>query len=165
MSRVNFLTLVVLLAVTMVALACRTRVSATPALSPAAPVETIVTSVPENPTQPITEPVSTSVSQITVTPVLIPSEYQDLYTSLEKQLNGFHDYLNANWDGSKTNVIYAAELITANGNRGEALLTKESKYSNRLFLDRLQEMGLTGVGIQIAYPLLEPSFPRSSEYL
>jgi hypothetical protein len=94
-------------------------------------VETIVTSVPEKPTQPITEPVSTCVSQVTVTPALIPSEYQDLYTTLEKQLNGFHDYLNANWDGSKNNVIYAAELITANGNRGEALLTKDKYFEGR----------------------------------
>jgi hypothetical protein len=34
-----------------------------------------------------------------------------------------------------------------------------------LYLDRLQELGVQGVSVAIAYPLLRPDFPRSAEYL
>jgi hypothetical protein len=37
--------------------------------------------------------------------------------------------------------------------------------SLRAYLDGLQRIGVQGVSVQIADPLLAPEFPRSSEYL
>lgn len=95
----------------------------------------------------------------------VPAEYQALYTELETNLNNFHNRLNNQWDGHRGNTLFGAELITANGNRGEALLEPVTLVVTGLYLDRLQEMGAGGVTVQLSYPLLRGDFPRSDEYL
>jgi hypothetical protein len=69
------------------------------------------------------------------------------------------------WDGSHEHTAFATELLFANGNAGEALLTASTMQINLALLDRLQAMGVKGVVLAIKYPLLMPEFPRSSEYL
>lgn len=45
------------------------------------------------------------------------------------------------------------------------MLNAASLQLNRVLLDRLQEMGIRGVVIDIKFPVLEPDFPHSTEYL
>lgn len=99
------------------------------------------------------------------TPTPVPAEYQALYSTLDTQLTNFQTYLDSQWDGSGGNTTFGAELITANGNRGEALLDPLNLVVTDLYLERLQAMGIGGVTVQISYPLLRSDFPRSDEYL
>lgn len=95
----------------------------------------------------------------------VPDEYQALYASLAESLESFHDYLDAHWDGTRASTAFGAELGPANGNRGEKLLQSTTMSGVSLYLDRLEELGVQGVTVQISYPLLGADFPRSDEYL
>jgi len=100
----------------------------------------------------------------------IPEEHRNLYAGLEQNLQEFADYLDTRDEpGARLEdgpvPRFGAELITANAHRGEELLTESGYQGNLLMLQRLQELGVTGVTVQIAYPLLDPDFPRSGEYL
>jgi len=99
----------------------------------------------------------------TVPPV--PQEYQSLYEELGNELSAFELVLKQKWDGSRNDTTFATELSFANGNIGEGLLRPETLENNRILLDFLQNMGIQGVVLSIKYPLLEPTFPRSTEYL
>lgn len=104
--------------------------------------------------------------QLTEAPApTIPEEYYDLYEELDAALTHFKHNLNQEWDGQQGKTVFAAELAFANGNIGEGLLLPQILVGNRVMLDRLQELGVKGVVLSIKYPLLQPDFPRSSEYL
>jgi hypothetical protein len=94
----------------------------------------------------------------------IPFEYQSLYSQLEKKLSEFEIQLGAQ-EEKGTTITFAAELLPANGHRGEALLEEKSWQGMMLYLDRLQSMGIEGVKVAIKYPLLSPDFPHYSEYI
>ncbi|HSL21971.1 MAG TPA: hypothetical protein VK886_10580 [Vicinamibacterales bacterium] len=90
----------------------------------------------------------------------VPSEYETLYSELSSHLDRF----SATIKSGASRPLFAAELLPANGNRGEALLVEQTFPGTVLYLDRLQKMGLQGVTIQMPYPLLAPGYPRSEEY-
>ena len=110
-------------------------------------------------------PVATATAGQPLPTAPVPQEYQALYASLEESLNSFQDYLSQHWDGTTGSTVFAAELLPANGNRGDALLQPTIMAGVKLYLDRLQELGVQGVSVAISYPLLRPDFPRSTEYL
>lgn len=95
----------------------------------------------------------------------IPKEYQALYVELEQKLKEFDQRLDAEWDGQKSDVIFATDLVAANGNRGTALLDEKGYQYILLYLDRFQELGVKGVKISLNYPLLVSDFPNSDRYL
>jgi len=102
---------------------------------------------------------------VTETPVT-PEKYQPLYFELEGKMDDFNRSITSRWDGSSySNLIFATELLGANGNLGEGLLAKRTFDGNVLLIQRLKEMGIGGVKISITYPLLVNDFPRSQEYL
>ncbi len=94
-----------------------------------------------------------------------PEEYADLYDELDLPLREAAGYLEENWDGETGDTVFSAELIVANSNRGEALLDPATLYSIGITLDSLQTLGVKAINLSIGYPLLDPSFPRSQEYL
>lgn len=94
----------------------------------------------------------------------VPAEFQDVYTELDGRLTAFESYLDGGPDAASTGTVYAAELLPANGNRGEALLQPNSLAGNLLYLDKLVALGVEGVTIQMPYPVLSDDFPRSQEY-
>lgn len=100
-----------------------------------------------------------------VAAALVPAEYQLLYTYLDGKLDDFAKQLNAQPKTEPHEITFAAELIVANGNRGEELLRDETFEGMKVYLDRLQSLGVGGVKVAIKYPLLAPDWPRSSEYL
>ncbi len=93
-----------------------------------------------------------------------PGRYSDLYNQLDGKLSDIDTWLRVNWDGAPRSVAWGAELITANGNRGEDLLKPNALASVSLLLDRFVSMGIRGVKVSVTYPLLKPSFPRSADY-
>jgi hypothetical protein len=95
----------------------------------------------------------------------VPPEHRALYEGLQQkltELEGRFDRLPK--PAEEAPVVWAAELLTAKGHRGEQLLSPEAFKGNQLYLDRLQEMGIKGVKVAIPYPLLQPDFPRCEEY-
>ena len=94
----------------------------------------------------------------------IPPQYQATYTALQNILNSFNSSLGA-YPASTSSLTFATELLPANGNRGPALFQPNNLASVTMNLNALQAMGVQGVTIAIGYPLLDPSFPNSAQYL
>ena len=98
-------------------------------------------------------------------PPPVPPEYASLESLLGSELGDFEATLNTSWDHSEGSTVFAADLLYANGNVGEALLQPQVMDQNRTMLDQLQALGIKGVVIAIKFPLLSPSFPHSTDYL
>lgn len=94
----------------------------------------------------------------------VPSQYTTVYATLKNTLDKFDVYLDSQ-GGPRNATVFAAELLTANCNRGEDLLKPNVMAAVRFHLDRLQQLGVQGVTIPIHYPLYTPQFPRHSEYV
>ena len=94
----------------------------------------------------------------------VPSKYQSEYATLHGILNSFNDSLGS-YPTSKNSLTFATELLPANGNRGPALFQSTNLASVARNLDTLHAMGVQGVTIAIGYPLLDPTFPNSAQYL
>jgi len=95
----------------------------------------------------------------------VPSQYRDLYYTLDSKLGDILSYVNSQWDGRTYAVNFAAELIAANGHRGEELLKPDSIQGVAFMIDRLKSLGVKGVKVAVKYPLLRPDFPNSNGYL
>lgn len=95
----------------------------------------------------------------------VPQEYQELYSTLKTSLDSFSANLTASSPSEVGSLILGAELLPANSNRGEALLASDTMKSVTLYLDRLKELGVSGVTFPVGYPLYTPSFPRYSDYV
>ncbi len=95
----------------------------------------------------------------------VPAEWQALYQELSAELRVFENLVRKDRDGSHSEATIAVEMAYANGNVGEWLLSEQVWQYNLLLLDRLEAMGVKGVVIDIKFPLLQPDFPRSAEYL
>lgn len=94
----------------------------------------------------------------------IPSKYQGEYSSLETILNQFDSSLGSH-SVSLNGLTFATELLPANGNRGPDLFRQGNLASVATNLNALQAMGVQGVTIAIGYPLLDPTFPNSAQYV
>ncbi|MBI4137200.1 hypothetical protein HY469_04015 [Candidatus Roizmanbacteria bacterium] len=94
--------------------------------------------------------------------VSVPAEYAALYEELERELQSFEQTLPEPTGNNQ--IIFGAELLTANTHRGEELLTDQALPGNFLMLDRLVSLGVEGVSVSLQYPILLSSYPRSQEY-
>ena len=94
----------------------------------------------------------------------VPGEYRALYGELSDKLSTLDKKLTSHWDGKKSGVKFGVELLVANANRGEVLLTDRVLRATILTLDRLQDLGVRSVAISIQFPMLTRSFPRFGEY-
>ena len=92
----------------------------------------------------------------------VPSALAGTYKELESLLDEFNAHLDQ--ESGKSPVGFIAELPTANGHRGEGLLQADSLPGNIYYLDRLKELGVEGVSVDMPYPVLSNSFKRSEEY-
>ncbi len=95
----------------------------------------------------------------------VPGEFRDLYDQLETKLDDLNDYVSLNWDGSKHPVVFATELLAASANRGDMVLDPQVFEAVKFNLDAFQTLGVTGVSIDIKYPVIVPTFPRSDDYI
>ena len=122
---------------------------------------------------PIPSPSGGSTPTSTPTPTLsgvvsvgkVPSEYQALYDKLNSKLDAFIAKLG---QPGSADVIYGAGLITANPNAGETLLQPTTFETSKKYLDRLQDLGVEGIALDINYPLMDPQFQgqdKADQYL
>jgi hypothetical protein len=95
----------------------------------------------------------------------VPAEYEGIYVELEEKLEELDAYLDSNWDGETSDTVFSVELINANSNRGEALLEPYNFLACQRTLEALKDLGVTGITLSVQYPVLNPDFPRSDEYL
>jgi hypothetical protein len=92
----------------------------------------------------------------------VPAQYQGLVTTLQGQLSSFATQVGPSSRGSHT--VMAANLIAADGNVGQGLLTPSLLTTASTMLHRLKQMGLHGIMLEVGFPLLLPSFPNSPGY-
>jgi hypothetical protein len=97
------------------------------------------------------------------TGVSVPAVYQPLYTQLRVDMDSYNSSLDAR-SSTYPRPAYGAELLPANGNRGEDLLKPENRAGTVAYLDRLEEMGVQGVTIAMPYPMYMPGSARHDEY-
>lgn len=95
----------------------------------------------------------------------VPAEYRKTYSALKSILNEFDAKL-VTPDGQRSYpVIFGAELLPANCNRGKDLLKPDALQGVIVYLDRLRELGVQGVTIPIAYPVYTPGYPGYEGYV
>jgi hypothetical protein len=94
----------------------------------------------------------------------VPPEYRKTYTALRGILDELDRRLASQQPSSSLPVVFAAELLPDNCNRGKELLKPRAIDGVILYLDRLRELGVRGVTIPIAYPLYTPGFPGYEGY-
>ena len=90
------------------------------------------------------------------------SNVQQLKTFLRGQMQSF---LATPYAPAHGGAAWSLDWLPANGNAGEALLSRTAKRTALDYLGGIQAAGCNAVGLQIQYPLLDPAFPRQAEYL
>ena len=96
----------------------------------------------------------------------VPQEFAAVYDELSSNLSKREAELRALWDGTRSPVVFATTLLTADSNAGPALLDPAVREGNRRYLKALADLGVQGVVIQINYPLLTAAFTAdASQYL
>ena len=96
---------------------------------------------------------------------VIPAEYRALYDELATKLGHLRNRIGSAESSKTAKTRFAVELLVANSNRGEILLTDRVFRATVLTLDRLQSLGVQCVALSIQFPVLVRSQPRASEYL
>ena len=94
----------------------------------------------------------------------VPFAYRALYDELYTQLDSLRSAVDSRWNGKKSAVRFGVELLVANSNRGEILLTERVLEGTRLTLERLKDLGVRCIAVSIQYPILTASFRRSADY-
>jgi hypothetical protein len=92
----------------------------------------------------------------------IPAQYQGLVATLQGQLSSFATQVGPSSSGAHT--VMAANLIAADGNIGQGLLTPNALHTASTMLQRFKQMGLRGIMLEVGFPLLLPNFPNSTGY-
>jgi hypothetical protein len=95
----------------------------------------------------------------------IPPAYQSMYTTLRQTLDNFNQTVSGVPPAASHGVIYATELLPADSNIGERLLTPQAIQGVINYLDAIQKLGIDGVTIDISYPVLTPTFLNYAQYL
>jgi hypothetical protein len=93
----------------------------------------------------------------------VPSFYRGIYHELSTELRKLETAIPIQ-PKVEGNCSFGVELLVANSNRGEVLLTDRVLRATVLTLDRLQDLGVQSVSVSIQYPVLVSTFPRSAEY-
>ncbi|MEO8661950.1 MAG: hypothetical protein ABI693_26015 [Bryobacteraceae bacterium] len=87
-----------------------------------------------------------------------PATYQSLFTSLQSQIDTFQGTINTGWNGSKSPVVFSAEMLTVNSNNGLKLLSPNVPNTYREELRRLKSTGVQAVTFNIAFPIFYQPF-------
>ena len=95
----------------------------------------------------------------------VPGRYTALYDYLQSNLDSYETFLDTLVPAAKRSVVFATELLAANGNRGADLLQPNVMDTVKRSLDRFQEIGIKGVTVAVGYPLFDPNFPRHNDYV
>ena len=95
----------------------------------------------------------------------IPPAYQPMYSALNQILDNFDQTLGSTSPVATHAVIYATELLPADSNIGQRLLSPQAMQGVINYLDAIQKLGVQGVTIDVSFPILTPTFPNYDQYL
>lgn len=95
----------------------------------------------------------------------VPEKYRSAYDAYVAGLKRYNAYLDRDQGKNRNAVVFGAELLAANSNRGEVLLEPRAIHSVEIALDRFKEMGVQGATVAIGYPILSDDGPHAREYL
>jgi len=98
-------------------------------------------------------------------PVVVPPEQVKIHMQQREWLESYRNAVEAHASAAPSRPVFGAHLLTADSNRGDALLQSDAHKWVDISLDRFREMGVTGITLNIGYPMLLPSFPDSAKYL
>ena len=110
-------------------------------------------------------PTQTSVPEDSGLPQIVPEAYRALYASLEADLSTVEGFVHGLPAVPDPSTRIGTELVVASGNRGTDLLASQTMGAVELYLDRLVQLGVDGVSVQISDPLLTSEYPDSDDYL
>lgn len=97
-------------------------------------------------------------------PPEVPEDYRAIYREIDTEIDRQLPLVPLPWGQKKTDTAFGVELLTANSNRGEALLNERVLQENALMLDRLKSLGVQCVSLSLQYPVLTRNHPRSADY-
>ncbi len=94
----------------------------------------------------------------------VPSEYQNLYTSLSTTVGSFDTEVNAGWNHETGSMPSSAQLGSASDVVGSSNILNPLYYSDIVIpeLNELKALGIKAVVVIIDYPILYPGFYPSS---
>ena len=95
----------------------------------------------------------------------IPPAYQSMYSALSEILDNFGQTLGSTSPVASHGVTYATELLPADSNIGQRLLSPQAMPSVINYLNAIQKLGVQGVTIDVSFPILTPTFPNYDQYL
>ena len=99
------------------------------------------------------------------TPPPVPTEFQDLYTSLDNYLGSFNTTLSSSGNPSPYPVLYTGTLTNADANAGPQLAGSGYFSGVQLQLQALKAMGVQAVMVAVGFPMLyQPFFSSQSQY-
>jgi len=107
-----------------------------------------------------TNGVTSTTGEVPSTSDKVPNKFKDLYNELASQMTKFDNSLPAPTNKNH-DPIFAAELLSANANRGKDLLAQNGIVGVNLELNRLKELGVEGVVIAVNFPLFYPPFHKN----
>jgi hypothetical protein len=93
---------------------------------------------------------------------VIPDEYKTAYNEINSILDS---YLVANPEKDVKFGNFGCELLAANGNRYKELLNPDTLSGAKFNADKLAELGVEGLTINIAYPLFTKRVANPEKYL
>jgi len=98
-------------------------------------------------------------------PAAVPAQYQSEYAAVATEVRSFAAVSIASARRPRAATTMGTELLTANGNIGAGLLQGSAIARVDAELDTFQALGITGVTVDVSFPLLLPSTPDSTGYL
>lgn len=98
-------------------------------------------------------------------PSSVPTAYRATYAFLRDTMSRANKVLDSVDKGQSNPVIFGAELLAANGNRGTVLLAPNAIEGVRAYLDGLKGLNVQGVTVAVSYPLILSRFPKHDQYL
>jgi len=101
----------------------------------------------------------------TSAPAPVPARYQSEYALVAAQTRSFGALSRAGARRPQAATTMGTELLTANGNIGAGLLQADAIVRVDAELDAFTALGVSGVTVDVSFPLLLPSTPDSTGYL
>jgi len=98
-------------------------------------------------------------------PTAVPPEEAKIFAQQRAWLDAYRVALDEHGPGARSRPVFGGHLLTADSNRGAALLKDDALRWVELSLDRFQELGIQGITLNLGYPMLLPSFPDGKRYL
>jgi hypothetical protein len=97
--------------------------------------------------------------------MIVPEKYQNIYHDYYTGLEKFNSFLDENKSDNAKPIIFGAELLAANSNRGQNLLNSITIPAVEATLKAFKEMGIKAVTMGIGFPVFTDDIHQAKEYI